>query len=213
MDYSNVVFHYTTGNVFKKILKQGAILPDRSEPDNEKETPTVTFSTHPVWEKTRFRVGRMPDGQLVMLSQALLKKFDGGLVRIVVPAEIAPLTWHDMKDECGMSSSAIKGIYDFAISVGARTSHWFATTKPVPEDIWITVEKMDENDAWVEMPEDEIPNVDDEVDTSPVVEIPHDAEAPVVSETFVTTPSMTLETSGDLKEQYIVVEPEPERPE
>src|ERR1041385_8974796 len=117
----NVLYHYTTGNVFKKILKQGAILPDRSEPENEKEIPTVTFSSNPIWEKTRFRVGRMPDGQLVMLSQKLLQKFDGGLVRIVVSADLAPLTWHDMRDQCGMSGGAIQGIYDFAISVGART--------------------------------------------------------------------------------------------
>ena len=166
-----VLYHYTTGSVFKKILKQGAILPDRNEPDNEKEIPTVTFSSHPVWEKTRFRVGRTPDGQLVMLSQNLLKKFDGGLVRITVPAEIAPLTWHETKEQCGMSPAAIKGIYDFAISVGARTSHWFATTQAVPEDVWINVEKMDENDNWIDLPDEEIPD-DAEVNDSPVVDIP-----------------------------------------
>ena len=203
-----VLFHYTTGNVFRRILKQKAILPDRTEPDNEKETPTVTFSSNPVWEKTRFRVGRMPDGQLVMLSQNLLKKFDGGLVRIVVPAEIAPLTWHEMRDQCGMSSVAIKGIYDFALSVGARTSHWFGTTQAVPEDIWINVEKMDENDIWIDMPEDEIPDPEvDDAETSPVVDIPQE-EAPIASETFVQTPSVTLETSKDLKEEFSTLTPE-----
>ena len=200
----NVLYHYTTGNVFKKILSQGAILPDRSEPDNEKETPTVTFSTHPVWEKTRFRVGRMPDGQLVMLSQALLKKFDGGLVRIVVPADTAKLTWHEMKESCGLSSAAIKGIYDFAISVGARTSHWYATTEPVPEDVWITVEKMDDNDNWIEFPEDEIPEIDAEHSDSPVVDIPAGAttDPTEAGEVFLTTPSVTLEKSADLKKEF-----------
>jgi hypothetical protein len=173
-----ILYHYTTGNIFRRILKQKAILPDLNEPDNEKETPTVMFSTDPIWEKSRFRVGRMPDGQLIMLSQKLLKKFDGGLIRIVVPAEIAPLTWHDIKEKCGMSSIAIKSIYDFALSVGARTSHWFGTTKEVSEDVWITVEKMDENDNWIEMSEDEIPDVDNiEIDDSPVVEIPFHPEA------------------------------------
>ena len=166
-----VLYHYTTGTVFKKILKQGAILPDKNEPDNEKETATVTFSSNPVWEATRFRVGRLPDGQLVMLGKNLLNKFDGGLLRIVVPASIAPMDWHTMRDTCGMSRDAIKGIYDFAISVGARTSQWFGTTEAVPEDSWITIEKLGENDTWVELPEDEIPVVEDE-DPSPVVEIP-----------------------------------------
>jgi hypothetical protein len=167
----SVLYHYTTGTVFKKILKQGAILPDKNEPDNEKETATVTFSSNPVWENTRFRVGRLPDGQLVMLGKNLLNKFDGGLIRIVVPANIAPMDWHTMRDTCGMSRDAIKGIYDFAVSVGARTSHWFGTTEAVPDDVWITVEKLDENDNWVELPEEEIPAVEEE-DPAPVVDIP-----------------------------------------
>jgi hypothetical protein len=171
----NVLYHYTTGTVFKQILKQGAILPDRNEPDNEKEIGTVMFSNNPFWEKTRFRVGRMPDGKLVMLGKELLKKFDGGLLRIVVPASIAPMDWHTIRDTCGMSSAAIKGIYDFAVSVGARTSHWFGTTETVPEEKWITVEKLDENDNWVELPDDEIPEVE-EVDPSPVVDIPEDTQ-------------------------------------
>jgi len=167
------LYHYTSGNVFKRILKQGSILPDRNEPDNEKEVPSVTFSSNPEWERTRFRVGRMPDGQLVMMSQKLLQKFDGGLIRIVVPAEIAPLTWHEMKEKCNLSSATIKGIYDFAISVGARTSQWFGTTEEVPEDIWIAVQKLDENNEWVDLPEDEIPDVEsEEIDASPVVDLP-----------------------------------------
>ena len=174
---NKVLFHYTTGSVFRKILHQGAILPDRTEPDNEAEIPTVNFSTNPVWERTRFRVGRMPDGQLVMLNKKLLNKFDGGLIRIVVPAHIAPMNWHTMRDNCGMAQPAIKGIYDFAISVGARTSEWFFTTESVPEDSWITVEKMLEDETWVELPEDEIPDPETiEVDPSPVINVPEGTE-------------------------------------
>ena len=169
---NDILFHYTTGTVFKKILKQGAILPDKNEPDNEKEIPTVTFSSHPIWEKTRFRVGRLPDGQLVMLSQKLLQKYDGGLIRISVPASVAPMDWHTLRDTCGMSRAAIQGIYDFAISVGARTSEWFGTTEPVSEDVWINVEKMDDNGVWIDLPENEIPALEDEVEDSAVVDVP-----------------------------------------
>lgn len=157
MKAPEVLYHYTTGNVFKRILHQGAIEPDRTEPNNEKEIPTVTFSSHPEWERTRFRVGKLKDGQLVMMNKTLLRQYDGGLIRIVVPGSIAPLDWHAMKDTCGISKEAMKGIYDFAISVGARTSHWFATTERVPEDQWINVEKMTMDGQWVELPEDEIP--------------------------------------------------------
>jgi hypothetical protein len=154
----DVVFHYTTFDVFKRILKQTAILPDRSEPQNESERPTVTFSTHPHWEPTRYRIGRLPNGQVIMMNKALLKQFCGGLVRIVVPKSIAYLDWHAMKDEVGMSKAAMKGIYDFAISVGARTRHWWGTFESVPEDKWISVQKL-EGEEWVEL--NEIPNLDD----------------------------------------------------
>jgi hypothetical protein len=174
----NILYHYTTGNVFKKILKQGAILPDKNEPDNEKEVATVTFSSNPVWEETRFRVGRLPDGQLIMLSKKLLQKFDGGLIRIIVPADVAPLNWHAMKETCNISSAAAKGIYDFALNVGARTSQWFGTTETVPEDVWINVEKLNENNNWVEMSEDEIPDPDTiEIDPSPVIDVPEGTPA------------------------------------
>ena len=55
----DLIYHYTTLDIFKRILKQGAILPDRNEPQNETEIPTVTFSADQEWEQTRFRVGRL----------------------------------------------------------------------------------------------------------------------------------------------------------
>jgi hypothetical protein len=111
----------------------------------------------------------MPDGQLVLMNQKLLKEFDNGLIRIVVPKSVAPLDWKATKDQCGMSREAIQGIYNFAIEVGARTNEWFVTTEPVPEDVWITVEKMNDQDEWVELPDDEIPEPVEEL--APVVEI------------------------------------------
>ena len=157
MKAPEVLYHYTTSNVFKRILHQGAIEPDRTEPKNEKEIPTVTFSSHPIWERTRFRVGKMKNGELVMMDGGLLQRYDGGLIRIVVPGNIAPLDWHAMKDTCNISKEALKGIYDFALQVGARTSQWFATTERVPEEQWINVEKLSTEGEWVELPEDEIP--------------------------------------------------------
>ena len=191
-----IIYHYTTGNVFKRILHQGAIEPDRSEPQNEKEVPTVTFSSHPEWERTRFRVGRTPEGQLLIMNQMLLKQFDGGLIRIVVPGKIAPLDWKAMKDTCGMSRYAIDGIYDFALSVGARTSHWFGTTERVPEELWIAVEKMNDEGQWVELPEDEIP--EPSADETPFVSL---AEPVQINEELVpVTDEELIREAGSLLE-------------
>ena len=172
-DIKEVLFHYTTGNVFKRILKQESIIPDRSEPNNDGEIATVTFSSNPIWENSRYRVGKLPTGKLVLMSKELLRKFDGGLYRIVVPKTVAPLDWVDMKDKCGMSRDCIRAIYDFGIEVGARTSQWFGTLESVPENVWITVEKLNDKDEWVELTEDDIPEPSDE--DAPLVEIPEDA--------------------------------------
>src|ERR1039458_9484762 len=94
-----MIYHYTSFDIFKRILKQGSILPDRNEPQNEKELPTVTFSAHPFWEPTRYRVGRFPNGQVVMLNKSLLEQFCGGLVRIAVEPVVAPMDWHAMRSE------------------------------------------------------------------------------------------------------------------
>lgn len=193
MKAPEVLYHYTTGNVFKRILHQGAIEPDRTEPNNETETPTVTFSSNPEWERTRFRVGRTPDGQLIMMNQALLKQFDGGLIRIIVPGIVAPLDWHTMKDTCGMSREAIKGIYDFAISVGARTSQWFATTERVTESVWTNVEKMNDEGQWVELPENEIPEAS-EGDGLPFVSLTHPVQIQIGEELVPVTDEQIIRT-------------------
>ena len=73
----DLIYHYTTLDIFKRILKQGFILPDRNEPQNKTEIPTVTFSADQEWEQTRFRVGRLPNGQMVLLSKPLLQHFCG----------------------------------------------------------------------------------------------------------------------------------------
>jgi hypothetical protein len=168
MSEQQLIWHYTTGDVFKRILKQGAILPDKSEPDNPKERPTVTFSTNQDWERTRYRVGRLPDGQLVMMGKKLLNQFCGGLIRIGVHPNLAPMDWHEMKDRVGLSRNALKGIYEFALNVGARTSQWFSTFLPIPEDQWLSVQKYTTEGTWIDLPEDEIPDVTD-VEEVPLV--------------------------------------------
>jgi hypothetical protein len=190
------LYHYTTGSVFRRILHQRAIEPDRTEPNNEKEIPTVTFSSHPVWERTRFRVGKTSEGQLIVMNQELLKQFDGGLIRIVVPGSIAPLDWHAMRETCGISRDALKGIYDFAISVGARTSHWFGTTERVPEELWLNVEKMNDDGQWVDLPEDEIP--EPSADDTPFVSL--SAPVDVQGELVPVTDELLIQEAGSLVE-------------
>jgi hypothetical protein len=147
----NLIYHYTTFDTFRQILEQKAILPDKTEPDNPTEIPTVTFSADQDWERTRYRIGKLANGQLMVMDKELLNHNCGGLIRIGVNPEIAPMDWHEMKDKTGLSRQATKGIYDFAIFVGARTRDWYATFEPVPEEQWITVQKWTAEETWVDL--------------------------------------------------------------
>jgi len=158
---NDVLYHYTTGDVFRRILKNRTLVPDRSEEENVNEVPTVTFSADPIWENTRYRVGKLPDGQLVMMGKELLNRFCGGLIRITIPASLAPLDWKAMKDQLKMSQPTIQGIYNFALEVGARTRNWYSTTLPVPEIEWIAVEKWTP-EGWIDLPEEDIVSMESE---------------------------------------------------
>lgn len=167
-----VLYYYTSGTILNRILKQKAILPDRSEPQNSKEIPTVVLSSNPVWEKTKYRVGETSQGKLIMMNKKLLQTFDGGLYRITIPKEIGKMDWHTMKDICHLSGPCIKSIYNFSISVGARTSQWFGTTESIPEETWISIERLDDKDQWISMAQDDMPNPDNiVVDNSEIVKL------------------------------------------
>jgi hypothetical protein len=170
---TTLLWHYTTGDVFKRILDQGAIEPDKTEPHNPKEIPTVTFSSDQDWERTRYRVGRLPEGQLVLMGKDSLVKNCGGLYRIGVTQETAPMDWHTMKDKTGLSGHAIQAIYDFAIQVGARTRNWYSTFQRVPEDQWVTVEKLQDG-QWLELTEEDIPALPS-VEVSEIAEVQAEA--------------------------------------
>jgi hypothetical protein len=152
--YMSSVFHYITGDLLKEILDANTLTPTRTEPQNENEIPSITFSKDPDWEKTRCRVAQLPDGNYVLLTRDLLEKHCHGLFRIVVPAEIAPLDWKGIKEELGMSKSAIQAVYDLHVQMGARTSDWSATTKPVPVEQWTSVEHFRDG-KWQSMPTEE----------------------------------------------------------
>ncbi len=145
----DLIYHYTTVKLFQKILEQSTILPDKTEPNNPHEIPTTNFSSHPVWEPTRFQLGKTKAGQMILMDKQLLCKYFEGLIRIGVKPEVAPMDWFAIKEKSAMSREAIKSIYDYAIQVGAKTSQWFATFESVPEDQWETIEKFDlESNQW-----------------------------------------------------------------
>jgi hypothetical protein len=144
----NLVYHYTCGDALASILRDATLTPCKIEPGNLQEIPTVIFSSNPVWEKTRYKTGLLPDGTETIMGKDQMNLYCAGLYRIAVDAALAPLTWFDIKDQCGLSKKTISALYALHVQVGAKTSEWFGTIEPVPQASWQSIDKW-EDDKWI----------------------------------------------------------------
>jgi hypothetical protein len=146
----NLVYHYTCGDAMIGILQDAALHPTKIEPGNLEEIPTVVFSSNPVWEKSRYKTGVLPDGTYTIMGMDRMNEYCAGLYRIAVEASEAPMTWIDIKEQCNLTSETIAALYDLHVSVGARTSEWFATTEIVPQSSWAGIDKY-EDGKWISL--------------------------------------------------------------
>src|ERR1035441_4096701 len=106
----NLVYHYTCGDAMASILRDAALIPTKVEPGNLKEIPTVIFSSNPIWEKTRYKTGLLPDGTETILGKDQMNLYCAGLYRIAVDASLAPLDWREIKEQCGLSKETIAAL-------------------------------------------------------------------------------------------------------
>jgi hypothetical protein len=77
----------------------------------------------------------------------------GGLVRIGVAPETAPLNWHQLKREAHMSSRKTKGLEEAIIRQGGSVREWYGCFEPVPREKWLVVEIRDHGE-WVPLTQD-----------------------------------------------------------
>ena len=138
------VFHYTTGLKLRSIINSGAIKPSTAHvPPNEK--PVAWFSTSPEWEPTATKcsVAGKP-GQLITA------KAQNGLVRITVPASVAPHTFQDLPTIAGTSPAGFMGLLLAGLELGADPGAWRFTPTPVPTALFREVEFYDfATDRWL----------------------------------------------------------------
>jgi len=135
------VWHYTVGNSFLGILESGAILPATAYvlPD---EQPIVWFSTNPYWENTVFKGLLQADGTIRDVGMRGLLEHGLQLLRIAVPAEVAPHNWKALRELSGMDPHVAAGLAREAKRWYANTSEWRGTFDPVPSSAWISIEEF-----------------------------------------------------------------------
>ena len=139
-----VVFHYTTGLKLRSIINSGHIKPSTAHvPPNEK--PVAWFSTCPRWEPTATKCP-IPGN----LGQLITAKAQNGLVRITVPASVAPYTFQDLPMIAGTSPTGFMGLLFAALELGADPSAWRFIPTPVLTALFREVEFFDfANDRWL----------------------------------------------------------------
>lgn len=139
-----IVWHYTTGALFMKIVESGFLLPT-SVGVQAPELPVLWFSKHPVFEPTA-RKAVLENGKIRVLSVRETFERGGGLVRFgVKPEGLYQAT--ALRAAAKIPRRTWKALESIAHRQGSNSQNWWGTTEALPIDS-IVIEVMDEDMTW-----------------------------------------------------------------
>jgi hypothetical protein len=139
-----IVWHYTTGHFFLKIVESGFLLPTGIGVEAP-EKPLLWFSKHPVFEPTA-RKGWREGGKHRVLSVQETRERGGGLVRFGIKPE-ALLHGNSLRAGARMSLKVWNHLERVAQEQGSTNRNWWGTTEALPINSMI-IEVMDEDSTW-----------------------------------------------------------------
>ena len=147
MDPTSLLWHYTFGQNFQRILADAALKPSAAYLSRE-GCPVVWFSRNRVWEPAALRGLITDDGTVQNLTMEELGTHGGGLFRIGVARETVPHNFDDFVKKSELPRDRVAELRRVAKDKGANLKEWFASFEPVPREQWLAVE-MWQNHAWV----------------------------------------------------------------
>ncbi|MCA9439556.1 MAG: hypothetical protein KC964_02025 [Candidatus Omnitrophica bacterium] len=134
-------WHYTTEERLHAILTDGYIRQATvGIPVHEK--PAAWFSINPDWEQTANKMYKDASGNHYKGTMETTYRF-GGLARIGVQDEAAPMTWAVFKRLSGITATDANALEKTAKSKGSNPYHWFASFDPVYDHQWVSIEIYD----------------------------------------------------------------------
>jgi hypothetical protein len=140
------IYHYTVGLRFLKIVNDGLIKPaTEGVPTTEK--PAVWFTCNSDWEPTANKRLHNHDGSIQFLNREETAKYGGGLVRIVVPINIAHHDWKAFVRKSGIETKTAQDLKRVADELGSNVLDWRARFSTVPRELWMRIDRW-ENEQW-----------------------------------------------------------------
>lgn len=149
---SELVWHYTVGQLFAPILDDGWLRPATAVVVAP-EKPILWFSGNQDWEETANKLVGLPDGSFRYGSRETTRELGGGLVRFGYRRDrLHP--WPKIARKAHMTAKTMAGLEAAARKAGSSPAEWYGTTRPIPlaQIKWVEVE---ENGKWVSVLEEE----------------------------------------------------------
>ena len=115
------------------------------------EKPVVWFSYHPEWEETANKPVGLPDGTIQRGTKDSTHMLGGGLVRIAIKPESAPIDWTQFKKLSGIDAENVKSLTNAAFSCDMSPRDWRCSFDPVSDSDWLSIEYWD-GEAWSDEP-------------------------------------------------------------
>lgn len=143
----DLIYHYTSGSHFPKIIESGVLKVSDWERRNNIEPPALWLSTNPEWEPTATKLIHEA-GQTRQLSKAE-QHLRFGLYRFVLEFRKSTLcSWRKYRFVSNTTDSVYRAMTEHGIRIGANPNEWFASFKNIALDECISCEKFD-GESWL----------------------------------------------------------------
>jgi len=146
---NEIVWHYTTGENFIKIVEDGFLKPT-SIGIKGKEKPILWFSSHPYFEPTACKA-KIINGSIQRLTMKETFIAGGGLVRLGMP--LSSLTrWPQLHRDALMPRKIARILERSGKEQGAKPSQWYGLID-IPLDIGecVSIQAINGDVQWVEV--------------------------------------------------------------
>ena len=138
-------WHYTVGCNLPAIIESGEIrVATAGVPVSER--PAVWVSCNPIWDPTANKAlsnSRTSSKKARRFTQ----RSHGGLARIGVKPEAAPIDWVSFKQNSNIDPKIARGLVRSSKAMGSHPKEWRASFEPIPASAWLSIE-TDTGNGW-----------------------------------------------------------------